>query len=194
MVGKFLDDRAIHEASHAVIARKLGIAVHRVTVVVGNNIAVSESAAYVARDRDVRDRIAANEKDALVALAGWEANRLEHPDAPALDLLTDDEAPDDDVVNARGKILHMILLEEGKPTPAPGTTMGTTIDEAMVRKLHEIWVRLLRTTHGLVKRHWPAIERVAKHLERHRCIDDQAELDDLIARAERLAGKTETAR
>jgi hypothetical protein len=44
-------------------------------------------------------------------------------------------------------------------------------------------------TAALVEQHWRAIERVAKHLERHGRIDDQTVLNDLIERAERTENR-----
>ena len=186
MAGKLLHSRAIHEASHAVIARKLGLAVQRVDVLSSDGVAVCHSAAHDARDRDVRDRIDGHEKDAIVALAGNEANRRElpHISSGLVDLLSDDD--DADVLNTRSNIFHMIRLADDKPLPAPGVMITITPDEATLKKFYAIRSRLLQTTAALVEQHWPAIERVGKHLERHRRIDDQVELDDLIARGERL--------
>ena len=61
------------------------------------------------------------------------------------------------------------------------------LDQIVIGKMTEAYVRLLQKTAALVEQHWPAIMRVGKHLERHGRINNQAELDDLIARAERLS-------
>jgi hypothetical protein len=78
MVGKNRHNRAIHEASHAVIARKLDVPVPRVTVT-GSAQAEAVSAAYYADKSDVAAWIVGYETDAKIALAGLAANRIEHP-------------------------------------------------------------------------------------------------------------------
>ena len=101
-----------------------------------------------------------------------------------------DNDPDGDTQNARSSILCIILLQAGKAFPLTGTSKKTELDEITRSKVSEIWLRLLRRTDALVEQHWLAIERVGKHLERHRRIDDPTELDGLIARAEHLVIRT----
>jgi predicted nucleic acid-binding protein len=55
------------------------------------------------------------------------------------------------------------------------------LDEATEKAAREIYTRLLRETVAMVDRHWSAIVRAAKHLERHGRINDQATLDNLIS-------------
>ena len=135
------------------------------------------------RALDVDERIGGHEKDAIVSLAGWAANRHENPHLVPFDVFTDD---DGDSLNARSSTMHIITLEDRKSPPVGGSVKIET-DETLQTRIYQIWFRLLRRTDALVVQHWLAIERVGKHLERHRRIDNQAELDDLIARAERLA-------
>ena len=63
------------------------------------------------------------------------------------------------------------------------------LDGDMAREFRAEYARIEEESAVLVEHHWPAIERVAKHLERHGRIDDQATIDDLIARAERHAAR-----
>jgi hypothetical protein len=99
------------------------------------------------------------------------------------DLITEQE--DTDTLNARSAIYRMVCLMSGQAVPeGPGSHSA---DEVMLGRIQEIYFRLLRETAALVERHWPAIERVGKHLERHGRIDTQNQLDDLIERAEHMA-------
>ena len=174
----------MHEAGHAVIARKLGLAVNHVDARADYPSVVHPSAGFAAGDLpNVATQIAEYEKDAKVALAGLEANRHQFPDrrVPVLDIITEPMA---DYQNARNAIYRVHCLMSGEPVPQDA--VATPADDVLQSKINEIYFRLLRETAALVERHWPAIERVAKHLERHGSIDEQTELDDLIKRAERL--------
>ena len=170
MVGKGRNVRAIHEASHSVIARKLGIAVPRASARSSLPHVMSVSAGYHADRSDVVAQIVGFEADAKVALAGWAANRREHP-LRVFDLLEDADA---DTINAKNAICCILLLKAGEPVPnEPGE-----VSVELERMDEEYW-RLIAETAALVDQYWPAIRRVAKHLERHDNID-QAELDRLI--------------
>jgi len=46
----------------------------------------------------------------------------------------------------------------------------------------EVYRRVIDRTYALVDENWPTILRVAKHLDRHGDITDQAALDRLIER------------
>ena len=70
--------RALHEASHAVVARKLGLAVLHVTIRKRRAHALHTSAAYLAGLDDAKGRIEALEKDAIVAQAGYTADVYEY--------------------------------------------------------------------------------------------------------------------
>jgi hypothetical protein len=186
MVGKLRHAHAVHEAGHAVIARKLGLFVKSVDARNNNPNIISASAAHAAISEGTPARISACEKDAIVALAGVAANKREFPRLH-LNLFADDDA---DAANARSAICKIVLLRGvGLPTEPQGsfTTMTVELTEAEMRQVDDIYFRLLRETEELVERHWSAIERVGKHLERHGHIDSQDELDDLIVRGERFA-------
>jgi hypothetical protein len=181
MAGKLRHARAVHETGHAVIGRKLGLAVAHVHARSASPEATTASAAYVAQNLDVADLIAALEDDAKVALAGHAANGRElpglreHPHLLAFDLFAEDDV---DTSNTANAIYQILCLKAGQP-------FSTVPDEAMKRMMEEVYLRLVQETAILVDQHWPIIARVAKHLERHGRIDTQAELDDLIERAER---------
>jgi len=181
MVGKLHKARAKHEAGHAVIARKFGLHVACVDARGDEANATIASAGYAADPNDVAAQIAGYEKDAIVALAGTETNRRDHPDLRVFDILT--EQGDWDTQEARSAICRMGCLMKGQPVPEG----KINLDEAAQELICQIYFRLLRETAELVERHWPAIERVGKHLERHGRIDTQNQLDDLIERAERMA-------
>jgi hypothetical protein len=184
MAGKLPQARSRHEAGHAVIARKLGCHVTCVDARTKNPNVTQASLGHAAEAEglDVTARVAAHEKDAIVALAGLEVNRRDFPHLSVRDIITD---TDDDIVNARSAIYRIVCLMIGQPVPR--NNIEVEITQAMAGKMTDVYVRLLKVTATLIERHWAAIVRVGKHLERHGRVDNQAELDDLIARAERLA-------
>jgi hypothetical protein len=183
MAGKLHKARTKHEAGHAVIARKFGLDVKCVDARGDEPNVTQASAGYAADPNDAAAQIAGYEKDAIIALAGLETNRRDYPDLRVLDLITEDE--DQDTLNARSAIYRIACLMSGQAVPeGPGSISA---NEVMLGQMYEIYFHLLRETAALVERHWPAIERVGKHLERHGRIDTQNQLDDLIERAERMS-------
>jgi hypothetical protein len=183
-MARWKDDRrkrALHEAAHAVVARKLGLAVPRVTVRKDRAHALHESAAYLAQTADVATQIEAFEKDAIVAQAGYTADVYEYPHPlEALDLF-DVEGPDTDTANTRSAIYKMVCLQTGRPLVNAGDD-EVTIGADMIAAMTEVYNRVIDRSHALVDQDWHTIVRVAKHLERHGDIDDQATLDGLIER------------
>lgn len=179
MVGKDRHNRALHEAGHAVIARKLEIGITHVNARLDHPEVPTRSAGYLARGLDVPGQIAAYENDAKVALAGFAANRREHPHLQIYDVLTDDM---DDMQNARSAIYGIVCLKSGQRVP--DGTFAVPADEDLQKKISDEHFRLEHETARLIEQHWPAIQLVAKHLEKHSPID-QAEVDRLIGVAER---------
>jgi hypothetical protein len=174
-------DRAVHEAAHAVVARKLGLAVPHVTIRKGCAHALSESASYLAQDADVATRIVALEKDAMVQQAGFDANAHDYPypvEAPDLFDVADDA--DTDTINTRDIIYKIFCLQTGRPFNGSGEDI--TVGRDVMSAMNEIYKQVIHKTYVLVDQNWPTILRVAKHLERHGDIDDQASLDRLILR------------
>jgi hypothetical protein len=184
MAGKIRNARARHEAAHAVVARKFGLHVVCVDARVDEPNVTRASAAYSASD-DVAAQITGHEQDAIVSLAGRAANRQEHADLRVFDLFT--EHHDADTRIACSAIYNMVCLMSGQPVPQGPEQISVSIDDAMQEQMYDIYFRLLRDTAALVERHWPAIERVAKHLERRGRINDQNQLDELIERGERVS-------
>ena len=182
MVGKRRHKQAVHEAAHAIVARKLGIAVTHVDLRTDVPHALTASAVDLAKSSDVAEQIAAYENNAKVALAGRAANVREDPDEPVFNLFADRNV---DVTNAATAIYNVIRLKVGQPPLQQ--SMAVNIDKATARMMIEVYRRLVQETAGLVDQHWASIERVAKHLERHGHIDSQVELDDLIERARHLS-------
>jgi hypothetical protein len=86
---------------------------------------------------------------------------------------------DEDCVRAASAIHQAQCLGRGEALPEQGTRF--TLDP---KAMHEVLVDVA----ALVDQYWPAIMRVAKHLERHDSID-QAELDRLIDIAMRNAAR-----
>lgn len=175
-------ERALHEAAHAVVARKLSLAVPHVTIRKGGDgaHATHASAAYLARNADVATRIEALEKDAIVAQAGFTANAHDcpHP-VEAPDLFDMEEDADRDTINTRSILTMMVCLQTGQSLPDSGPI---TLGADTISAIHTIYCRVIDKSYALVVQHWRAVVRVAKHLERHGDIDDQATLDRLILR------------
>jgi hypothetical protein len=173
MVGKDRHNRAIHEASHAVIARMLGIAVPLVTVKSGSGQAVAASAAHYSGP-DVAARIVGYETDVKIALAGLAANRIEHPHLRVFDLFEEGDA---DTANLRSAIYRIVRLRAGESVSVDAGIVSR--DPDTLRRMDAEYWRLIAETAELVRQYWSAIRRTAKHLERHDEIN-QAELDRLI--------------
>jgi hypothetical protein len=78
----------------------------------------------------------------------------------------------------RSAIHKIVCLQSGRPFPEGGGSV--TIDADMISAMTDVYNRIIDKSYALVDQHWRAILRVAKHLERHGEIKDQATLDDLI--------------
>lgn len=167
----------MHEAGHAVIARALGVAVPTVTVRSAAPMAMAASATYLAASLDVAARIAALETDAKISLAGRTANHREQPHFAIFD------HEDEDCVRAFSAIYQAECLKRGEAIPEAGTRIKP--DAQSVQRLNELIAEVMT----LIDQYWPAIRRVAKHLERHGKLD-QAELDRLIDIGMRNAGRS----
>ena len=183
MIGIIRHSKTIEEAGHAVVARKLALAVKRVSIRANEAHALTQSASYLARNLDVPAQMKALEQDAIVALAGHVANQRERSYLPDLDVFDFSDDADDDAVLIRSAVYQIYCLMKNQPYEGGEVEINTAMQTAMM----EIFLRLKRETAALVETHWLAIKRVAKHLERHGRIDDQATLDELIERAERMA-------
>lgn len=178
--------RAYHEAGHAVITRKFGLAMTHATALSMAAVVESESAGWLARNSDVPTQVQAYEKDAVVALAGIAAQMQAYPEST---VRTADamfvEEDDADITNVRSAIYKSICLAAGKTFPEGDAQIE--LDEVMVNEMREQFARLLRQATAMVIQHSAAIKQVAKALERHDRIE-QAEVDRLIAVAERPPG------
>src|SRR5580704_6948682 len=114
MVGKRRPIVAVHEAGHAVIARKFGLEVEYVTALWKEPKVPSHSAAWLAGHLDVPAQIEAFEKDAIVALAGIAAQRRAYPASTAdADADVINVVVDDDMLNARAAIYRIACLKLG---------------------------------------------------------------------------------
>jgi hypothetical protein len=160
--------RAIHEAGHAVIARVLGIDVDYVSVTstaaINAGNVPTRSASWVAKHLDASARILAAENDLKVTLAGIAANERDD-----VKFTANDEALEQDIRNAQRLANNMAKLKAGGQVGDAADKLGD-----------EVLADTKARTAVLVDTHWPAIERVAKHLDRHGRIH-QVELDRLIA-------------
>jgi hypothetical protein len=177
VAGKLRVIIAHHEASHAVVARKLGIDVAYVSA--RGRVARTKAAAWSLTESAAL--IDAYQRDAIVSLAGPLADqRLLSIDDSFLDI---HDAEDQDMANANANIYRSVCLRNG--TPCSDEPAQVVISEEMNAALWMEFDRLKAEAGCLVAQHWRAIQRVAKSLQRHDRID-QAELDRLIAVSERL--------
>jgi ATP-dependent Zn protease len=171
--------QAYHEAGHAVIARVQGIPVDYVVLFPDSDaLALTQSAAYLARDADQATRLAAIMKDIIVCLAGPYAQHRHRPlKKPGIETTAEWEG---DFDNVRGLAVTAALIASGADIsqfdPAIPVTLTTEEQQAYVVDMLR---RAQDTTRDLVAEHWLAIERVAKALL-DRPILDGVELDELI--------------
>lgn len=191
MAGKIRPIKAMHEASHAVMARILGIELAFVTVRPTSSenagAARTYTASWLARNLDTSVQALAAEKDCMVSLAAMAGRKRSDPSL--LIMPDDDDATYDaefglDIKKARYMAGRAARLMAGEPVaddePAVKFT-DVSFKDAKAR-YGKLWAR----TCALVAEHWNAIERVKKALENNDRID-QREVDRLIALVERHA-------
>lgn len=177
-------DKAIHEAGHAVIARKLDVEVAFVsmkpTADYNSGAVRTYSAEWRARHSDAAARVAAAEKDCMVALAGMVAQKVAAREEGKEFPSSIPEFEHDLVRIGRLCVVIVKILAGEDVSPDGRCGSAGPLEGEAVATYH----RLLKQVSALVAQHWLAIKRVAKALEWHDRID-QAELDRLIAVAER---------
>jgi hypothetical protein len=177
--GKHTKDtiKAHHEAGHAVVARKLGVAITRCTMFstdpTNEAAAHTHSAAWLARDAALSDRVTALETDAKIALAGQLSEMQYHP--PKDDRLREEWRIDINL--AKGFIAKSVLLKSGADMTGL-TTLGPQNSVEAVKLLERLW----NETDVLIRQNWPAIERTADALLRRRHLtgDDVDALIDAV--------------
>lgn len=123
----------------------------------------------------------AYETDAIVALAGRAAERREYPVDAYEDVVGGKD--DADTLHIRDAVYKIVCLTDGKSFPEDDADIG--IDAPTLSKMRTVFARSQETA-ALVEQLWPAIERVAKVLERRDL--DQGDLDRLIAGGSRCSG------
>jgi hypothetical protein len=181
MVGKIRRIKSFHEAGHAVIARKLGVEVSNLTMrpTGPDNTAGVEtiSVSWLARTHSTSEQVIGCENDAIVALAGMTAQARSHPH---LQVTFDNPEFASDIQNARRMTANIIMILDGKSSEIEKAAPLSRND---VKKAKVKFDQILQRTYALVDAHWPAIERVARALERHDRLDP-LELDALIERTQ----------
>jgi hypothetical protein len=159
---------AFHEAGHAVIAREFGIGVTRVVIRLdlSGNAYYDAHASYLARNENCATLIAALEKDAIVTLAGPQAECLYRRPTKR------DMARwwDGDRKLATDFVAHAVTLQHDEYYDYD------TFDEECA----EVFAQLSPRTLIMVCEQWPAIERVANGLLDFSTLNG-ADVDDLIA-------------
>jgi hypothetical protein len=166
---------AHHEAGHAVVARRLGIALHSVNVLDGGAGAVTESATYAARDAGRAGYLAAIEKDMIVSLAGAHAQHRHRPRRTRHRQLAE---WDDDRETATALAYRAALIASGierDQIDAGFPDLSPDLDTYATDLFRQCDGR----SRDLVAEHWPMIVKVAKALL-VRPILNAADLDQLI--------------
>ena len=168
---------AYHEAAHAVVARRQGLACAEIHMVSssGSIGALTASASYASGEA-VQAKIAGYEIDGTVALAGPVAN-VRFSGRPS----SFSDGAESDLQFAQSAAGSIALLKAGQSLP--GAVHG--IDEInlppdVLQEANAILTDILRKSETLVDEHWAEIDRVVKVLM-HRDLMTASELDKLIA-------------
>jgi hypothetical protein len=181
-------DTALHEAGHAVIARKFGVGVDYISMIRehdddddddGGEQLVTFGCVYLTRTSKIFPTdeavMSALQRDAMIALGGFAADiywaRRRHQKRPALD-----HSDKLKVADFTAQIVVTDMILKGK-----AIRRLTNKQKAMAAAAH--LERLTQQTLALVAEHWPTIEHVAGVLE-SRDILTGAELDALIVAGE----------
>lgn len=171
---------AYHEASHAVIARVLGVEVLGVAMFPTDDVSRAGSLTYSASyysGADKASRIAALEIDIKIGLAGPIADARHSKGRPSRSMKHGEV---DDIARSRSMAAEIALLMAGEPLAQHHGGMQMTVTPAIIESANAILARLQAETEALLAEHWPAVERVAQALMTCDLLD-QAELDRLIA-------------
>jgi hypothetical protein len=184
-----IDERiAHHEAGHAVIARALGVSFDYITMVPTQGAEAHvqlRDAIWQARDADLPVQLKALETDGKVALAGPYAQMRYEPDASKMKELKDFSKPveawdDMSWVTDMKKIIKCVAWSVLLRTRVCSSLSECEGVHANAAECKDLYDQLGDETEKLVAEYWPAIERVAKYLKRHRTITQSA-ADELIA-------------
>jgi hypothetical protein len=173
-------DKAYHETGHAVIARVLGIHVNLLTTFSIDEftgaVAETYSAAYLARDADQATRVAACMKDAIVCLAGPEAQYRHRPQ-------TRRRPPEweSDLDGARNFAATAALIASGVDVRAMDLQVPVTLNADQLSYANDMLQQSQEAARELVAEHWETIERIANVLLQRPILngDDLNELDPL---------------
>jgi hypothetical protein len=145
-----------------VIARLFGIRVDHVSLYPGVDSgahAMTESAAYKARDADIATQIAGFEADIKVCFAGPHAQQ-QYRAAPHSAVTPYEWA--DDIADATKLSLQAVVTKRGMRIPDGGCKYTPSADESA--ETEQLFDRLYNETGILVAENWNAIARVAKAL------------------------------
>jgi hypothetical protein len=178
--------KAHHEAGHAVIARVLGVDVSYVTLIrMGESSFVeTQSALYLAKDKNLSAQIAAAKNDARAFLAGPIAQCRYRPLTERQRQKEKENGWSHDYANIRLLVAQILCVQDGRSAVDLDETT-VTVD---LNKFNAALDRLQDEAAALVEKHWQAIEQVAIALfEGHFLHQD--DIDALILKrgANRLA-------
>lgn len=163
---------AYHEAAHAVLARRQGLACAEIRMS-GSVGALTASASYESGEA-VEAKIAGYEIDGAVALAGPVAN-VRFSGRPS----SFSDGAESDLQIAQAAAGSIALLKSGQSLPGAGNEEHV-LPRDVLRQANDILAVILQNCEALVDEHWAEIDRVAKVLM-HRDLITASELDQLIA-------------
>jgi ATP-dependent Zn protease len=167
---------AFHEASHAVIARKLGIGCAVIVLFPGGAGALTSSASHAAGE-DVECKLEGLRIDATIALAGPCGNvrfsgrekRFSEGAARDIDL-------------AQNNASTIAVLKAGYTFDQIWENIAIDNEPAILKEANSIIESIRNEAKTLVHENWPTIQRVAKVLLTTDVMTEE-ELDQLIANA-----------
>lgn len=168
-----------HEAGHAVVARRLGISIEGISMAPDDDsdarVPIRDVETWLARDAEMTVLLSALCK---FGLAGALAQLRFDPDDDRKEQLRGGQASKDyvgDINKIRPLVAEVVLLTTGVCS-SRSETKGVPADRALCEQLLG---QLCDETEALVAENWPAIQRIARYLQRHREMTE-AEVDALL--------------
>ena len=168
---------AIHEAGHAVIARRLGVNVAIAALFPPNSMDDGGVEAESQMSKTNGLSTEAVEIDIKVALAGIAAQRRAFPDSVG------DKDGEEDWGIIQDGVARIVYIMNG--LTLPDDEAAFVLSDEMCDIADRIYKQLTAETDILVTKCWPAIERVAEAIMQYPHTLNQSEIDALMAPSRR---------
>jgi len=168
---------AIHEAGHAVIARRLGVNVAIAALFPPNSMVGGgvEAESQISKTNGLSTEAA--EIDIKVALAGIAAQRRAFPDSVG------DKDGEEDWGIIQDGVARIVYIMNG--LTLPDDEVAFVLSDEMCDIADRIYKQLTAETDILVTQCWPVIERVAEAMMQYPHTLNQNEIDALMAPSRR---------